>query len=249
MVCPACGHAVSITSGTLLHGTKKNLSLWLRAIWFICNEEKKVCVRKLQHTLEMKNYQTAWSWMQKLRLAINMANSQKCSGNVEIADIQVTDKTKTNICHILVALEITIRSKSTGRVRMGFCNKLTQEHIQLFIRACITEGSILLLPDTAPYNIDLAPDFLCISEPRQLFQENTNEIFNRFIKTYYDHTSVTISSKRLENNLAEFCFYQNKNLFPDTIGVFNNFVAMVLDHKPLHNDSLSESSEPDSGVT
>ena len=186
--------------------------------------------------------------MQKFRSAIHRTNSSKCSGTVEIEDISLKFKNNTNSYHILAALEISIRSDSTGRLQMDSYKELSQERIELFIRNCITPGSTLMLPDSAPYRFELLPDFLCVFEPRQSDLAHTGKILSRFLKTCSSHTFVASADQRLSKQLNEFCFHHNNKLFPNPIAVFDNFIATILNHAPQQRYCRSASTQITRGV-
>ena len=68
-VCPHCGNRSSLTTGTLMHGAKKPLRDWLLTIWWFSAAPFDVSAKELQRLLGLSCYQTAWTWLQKLRLA------------------------------------------------------------------------------------------------------------------------------------------------------------------------------------
>ena len=64
MKCLRCYRRVSLTAGTILHGTKKPLSTWFRAAFLVAHEGTNA--RTLQRRLKL-TYKIAWLWAQKLR--------------------------------------------------------------------------------------------------------------------------------------------------------------------------------------
>ena len=56
-----------LTARTAMHGTRKPLHMWFRAIWWVCTQKTGGSAKGLQRLLEFGSYQAAWAWLQKLR--------------------------------------------------------------------------------------------------------------------------------------------------------------------------------------
>jgi hypothetical protein len=65
--CSKCRKQTSLTSGTLLHGTRKPVSTWFEAAYLIVH--RGVNARTLQRKLGL-TYKVAWTWGHKLRAAM-----------------------------------------------------------------------------------------------------------------------------------------------------------------------------------
>ena len=68
--CRACGRQVSLTAGTIFQDTRKPLRTWFLAMWFITSQKNGVSALGLQRVLGLGSYETAWTWLHKLRRAI-----------------------------------------------------------------------------------------------------------------------------------------------------------------------------------
>jgi len=80
-VCSSCRQQTSITSGTVMHGTRTPLRSWLRAMLWIAEEATSVSLSEILGV----TYKTAWLIGHKLRDALTQeANEQKLSGNVAV---------------------------------------------------------------------------------------------------------------------------------------------------------------------
>jgi len=80
-VCSSCRHQTSITAGTVLHGTRTPLRLWLRAMRWIAEEATSV---ELSQVLGV-TYKTAWLIGHKLRDALTQeADEQQLKGAVAV---------------------------------------------------------------------------------------------------------------------------------------------------------------------
>ena len=68
--CAACGHQTSLTSGTLLQGTRKPFKTWFRAVFEISSRRNGISAKDLQRIMGFGSYETAWTWLHKLRVAL-----------------------------------------------------------------------------------------------------------------------------------------------------------------------------------
>lgn len=78
--CTRCGRHYSVTAGTVFANSKKPLPLWFKALWIFVHspgvEGKSgrvsesggpMSIQRFMDRLGLDRYQTAWTWMQKLR--------------------------------------------------------------------------------------------------------------------------------------------------------------------------------------
>ena len=68
--CAECQRQTSVTAGTIFEGTRKPLRIWFLAVWHVTNQKFGGNALGLQRVLGLGSYQTAWSWLHKLRRAM-----------------------------------------------------------------------------------------------------------------------------------------------------------------------------------
>ena len=68
--CIGCHRQVSVIAGTIFEQSKKPLALWFRPIFEVTASKQGVSAAELQRKLGLGSYQTAWSWLQKIRSAV-----------------------------------------------------------------------------------------------------------------------------------------------------------------------------------
>ena len=83
-VCRSCRHQTSVTAGTIFENTRKPLTLWFRAIWFVTSQKNGASAANIQQILGLGSYQTAWTWLHKLRRAMVRPGREKLYGVVEV---------------------------------------------------------------------------------------------------------------------------------------------------------------------
>ena len=82
--CAICKHKTPVLAGTIFQGTRKPLRLWFQAIWYITSQKFGGSALGLQRILGLKSYQTAWSWLHKMRRAMIRPDRNPLIGNVEV---------------------------------------------------------------------------------------------------------------------------------------------------------------------
>jgi hypothetical protein len=83
-VCRRCEHHQSITAGTVLHGNRKPLRDWVRALWWFTTRKSGGNAINLKDLLGLGSYQTAWRWLHKLRSCTIRRGRERLSGHVEV---------------------------------------------------------------------------------------------------------------------------------------------------------------------
>jgi transposase-like protein len=228
LVCPHCGNRSSLTTGTLLHGAKKPIRQWLLAIWWFSASSFDVSAKDLQRLLGTSCYQTAWTWLQKLRLAMGKADCVRCRGIVEIGCGPVAPAhERKERAQVLTAAEFVLTLGMTGRIRMRHIDELNEENVARFLQENVEENSSLLTEDER-----LSVLFASLGAsvvPAQPDQQSRTNALNRSLETCL-HTvhrgGVTV--KHLQLYLDEFCFRHNASLLPDHLAVFTALVVGVL---------------------
>ena len=83
-VCAGCGYQASVTAGTMFQDTRTPLRLWFQAMWWMTTQKNGASALGLQRVLGLKQYQTAWTWLHKLRSAMVRPGRDLLTGRVEV---------------------------------------------------------------------------------------------------------------------------------------------------------------------
>jgi transposase-like protein len=67
--CAACGQQHSLLTGTIFEQTKTGLAKWFLAIYLVTSSKGGISAMELQRQMGFGSYQTAWSWLHKIRKA------------------------------------------------------------------------------------------------------------------------------------------------------------------------------------
>src|SRR5690242_4763391 len=81
--CVACRKQHSLLAGTIFEQTKTALARWFLAIYLVTSSKGGIAAAELQRQLGFGSYQTAWSWLHKLRKAMVRPDREPSAGRVE----------------------------------------------------------------------------------------------------------------------------------------------------------------------
>ncbi len=232
ITCRNCGKTTSITTGTLLHGTKKPLSFWLQAFWWLSSLPQQLTGKTLQRHMGLKSYQTAWSWLKTLRRAMKNADRQRCSGTIEL-DCGFVDfgSDEAHGRYLLAAIEVEPKHRLPGRLHLAHCAIPTESLLVAFIENTTDPGSTILAPDRRLFCLQNRPDRLYLVETGCNDQERAREAINRCCTGFREQQGPKCSPARLQEHLDEFCFRNNSALLADRRLIFDRLIEAML----LHN--------------
>jgi transposase-like protein/ribosomal protein L37AE/L43A len=157
--CSACQHKVSVIAGTIFQGTRKPLKLWFQAIWYVTSQKFGGSALGLKRILGLNSYQTAWSWLHKMRRAMVRPERSLLSGSVEVDETFIGGKEhggkrgrgagKKSI--VAIAIEVH-EPMGFGRVRMKRIPDVSGDNLIPFVCSSIARGSNVLTDSWRGYN-------------------------------------------------------------------------------------------------
>src|SRR3954463_4986985 len=87
--CVACRKQHSLLAGTIFEQTKTALARWFLAIYLVTSSKGGIAAAELQRQLGLGSYQTAWSWLHKLRKAMVRPDREPLAGRGEADETYV----------------------------------------------------------------------------------------------------------------------------------------------------------------
>jgi len=148
VVCGDCQYQASVTAGTIFQDTRKPLTLWFRAMWWVTTQKNGASALGLQRELGLKTYWTAWTWLHKLRRAMVRPGRERLNGRVEVdetyvggAEKGVVGRLTHNKALVLVAAQED--GPRIGRIRLQRVPELTQVVVHRFVEGAVEPGSVL----------------------------------------------------------------------------------------------------------
>ena len=146
-VCRACRHQTSVTAGTIFENTRKPLTLWFRAIWLVTSQKNGASAANLQQTLGLRSYQTAWTWLHKLRRAMIRPGRDRLSGVVEVDETFVGGEDPKDGTWVEQKAVVVVAAEEDGsgigRIRMATIPAPTRISLHRFVKESIDVGSVV----------------------------------------------------------------------------------------------------------
>lgn len=146
--CSGCRHQTTVTAGTVFQDTRKPLTMWFRAMWYVMSQKNGASALGVQRVLGLGSYQTAWAWLHKLRRAMVRPGRDQLSGWVEVDETWlggleegVAGRKKGDKALIAIAAEAD--GNRIGRIRMRPIQDASAGSLHSFIEDCVKKGSTL----------------------------------------------------------------------------------------------------------
>ena len=105
--------------------------MWFQAIWYLTNQKHGVSALGLQRVLGLGSYQTAWTWLHKLRRAMVRPGRERLMGEVEVDETflggEGEDIAGRGTDRSLIVIAAEVRGRGTGRIRMACVEDASSE--------------------------------------------------------------------------------------------------------------------------
>lgn len=148
LMCTACNAETSLTAGTVFQDTRKPLRMWFLAMWFITSQKNGVSALGLQRVLGLGSYETAWTWLHKLRRAMVRPARERLTGEIEIDETYVGGpeegtRGRETEKKAIVVVATEKRGHAIGRIRLRRIKDVSAESLRQFIRETIEPGATI----------------------------------------------------------------------------------------------------------
>ena len=245
--CSSCGYQASVTGGTIFHGTRKPLLLWFHIMWWVVAQKTGASANNLMDFMGFGSYETAWSWLQKLRRAMVRPERDKLSGEVEVDETYIGGveigkgkqgrgaETKT-----LVVVATECKGKQIGRVRFKYIPEASSIYLLQFIEENIESGSTIItdgwtgynaLTSNKKYNHEVKVISGSGNEAHELLPHV--HLVDSLVKRWINGTHQgNISPKYLSYYLDEFAFRFNRKLSTYRGKLFYRLMQQAVDTSP-----------------
>lgn len=228
VVCRYCRKQISITAHTLMHGSKKSLVAWMRVSWKFCSNYEGISARELQRLMELSCYQTAWSWLHKIRRGAALAESAPCGDIVlfDVLSIPVTTSPHQTCPDIGLALELS--HSDTARVRFIVLHSVSPSAITAAANQLVEKGATLLIRNRQWLSSDchIASDLRGQPTTEQLVRGHQMlDQAMSWLNTVYRRA---VNPSHLQGYLDEFCFRHNTISWPDHLTILDHLLTGLL---------------------
>ena len=146
--CRQCDYQVSVTAGTIFQDTRKPLRLWFRAIWHVTSQKIGVSALGLQRVLGLPRYETTWTWLQKLRVAMVRPGRDRLSGIIEVDETYIGGEKPGKRGRgaggkALVMVAAQENEGRIGRIRLCRVADASAESLSLAVQDTVEPGSMV----------------------------------------------------------------------------------------------------------
>ena len=138
--CRACEWETSLTAGTVFQDTRKPLRMWFLAMWFVTSQKNGVSALGLQRALGLGSYETAWTWLHKLRRAMVRPGRDCLTGMVEVDETYVGGPEEGKHgrgaeAKTIVAVAAEKSGRAIGRIRLRRIKDVSADSLLPFVQS------------------------------------------------------------------------------------------------------------------
>ena len=155
--CASCNRQVSVIAGTIFEGTRKPLVIWFRAIWWIVSQKNGASALGLKRVLGLGSYETAWTWLHKVRRAMVRPGRDRLAGRIQVDEtylggLEEGVRGRQTFKKALIAVAAEENEKAIGRIRMLRIPAASAMSLRPFIIQAIEPGSTVITDGWEGYN-------------------------------------------------------------------------------------------------
>ena len=148
LVCRLCQFQVSVTAGTIFQDIRKPLTLWFRAMWWMTSQKNGASALGIQRIMGLGSYQTAWTWLHKLRRAMIRPDRDRLAGRIEVDEtfiggLEEGHRGRGAERKALVVIAAQEDGKAIGRIRLRRISTASRKVLHGFISDTIEPNSVV----------------------------------------------------------------------------------------------------------
>jgi hypothetical protein len=244
-LCRKCKRQTSITAGTLFHRSHKPLRTWFLAIWFVTSQKHGASALGLKRVLGLGSYNTAWTWLHKLRRGMVRPGRDQLIGDVEIDETYVGGKgTKVRgrgaRRKTIVAIAAEVRGRGPGRIRMAKIPDLSAPSLRQFVRTNVQRGAKLRTDAWSGYKgievmgyEHIVNNISDSGDPAHVVMPRVHRVASLFDRWWLGTHQGAIRPSHLDYYLDEFTFRFNRRKSKARGLLFYRLMEQAVDCRPV----------------
>ena len=201
--------------------------MWFRAIFEVSTRRTGISAKDLQRIMGFGSYETAWTWLHKLRAAMVRSDSEPLGPFVEMDEALVGGKGGPHKQLVLVAAE------ANGRVRLSHAENNDEATLKQFADDCVAKDAAVTTDGLASYNsrslADRGHEGIVQTKAERRVHDTLQGVHwtMSLLKRWLLGTHAgAVGAKHLQSYLDEFAFRHNRR---KTKGV-GRIAARTLQH-------------------
>lgn len=253
--CVNCGYEESFIANTTMRYTKTSIRYWFIAMYLVATYKAGLSAMELYRQLNFGCYETAWTWLHKIRMAMTNPERTKLSGEIEVDETYIQTGTGEKgrklggeATLVVCAVEMKYSKKgypASGRIRLRQIPDASADSLHSFVLDNVEIGSTVKTDGWRGYSgledygynhfVDVIRD---PSEASKKFPR-VHRIFSN-LKAWLIGTHRFVSIKHMQNYLNEYTFRFNRR--GNVKRVFNDLLKIAVS---MPARTLKEFTEPE----
>jgi transposase-like protein len=147
--CAACGKQHSLLAGTIFEQTKTGLARWFLAIYLVTSSKGGISAMELQRQMGFGSYETAWTWLHKIRKAMVRPDRTPLAARVEADETYVGGPRpgrsgrgaagKTRVAGAVESGRGKARGRRLGRLRLAVVPDVSARSLEGFLATAVAK--------------------------------------------------------------------------------------------------------------
>ena len=253
--CAECHYQTSVIAGTVFDGTRKSLRLWFLAMWLITSEKNGISAMGLQRQLGFSRYETAWTWLHKLRHAMVRPGRDRLSGLVEVDETYVGGEAeglrgRGSAKKSIVVIAVEEKEYGIGRVRLRRRDDASHASLAGFIQDVVTIGSTIRTDGWSGYKglkkLGYEHDVKKVSGSEESAEEllpHVHRVASLLKRWLLGTLQGSIGAKHLDYYLDEFTFRFNRRKSKKRGKLFYRLVQQAVQVDPISWNEIADTLE------
>lgn len=251
--CSKCHRQTSLLAGTIMHRSHLPIHLWFWSAYLVSTHTPGISALQLQRQLGLKNSETAWFLLHRLRLGMVAPNRELLAGVVEADETHIGGPSKgkkgrgvnksDNKTLIAGAIEVVAyktkageEKQRAGRLRLEILKSADEVSIKKFLNKNVTKGCVIKSDGWKGYSSEALKGYKhdrtvqssIIGEKK--YAPHIHRAFGN-LKAWLLGTHHGVDPKYLQNYLDEFVFRFNRREHP--MAAFSTLLGIVSKVKPV----------------
>ena len=249
--CAGCARRCSPTAGTVFHRTRTPLTVWFVAVWFLTSQKDGVSALGLKRVLGIGSYETAWTMLHRLRMAMVRPGREKLSGDVEVDEtaiggVKPGKRGRGAAGKTLVAVAVERKSpRGFGRCRLQVIPDATAATLQRFLAENVETGAVIISDGLKSYPIAIGSDYVHqpvtiagSGLPAHVPLPGVHRIASLVKRWLLSTHQGAVEGDHLQAYLDEFCFRFNRRSSRQRGLLFYRLLDQAVCTDPVRYDDL-----------
>jgi transposase-like protein len=151
--CAACGKQHSLLAGTIFEQTKTGLAKWFLAIYLVTSSKGGISAMELKRQMGFGSYQTAWSWLHKIRKAMVRPEREPLAARVEADETYIGGPRpgkpgrgaagKVKVAGAVESDRGRTHGRRLGRLRLGVVPDVSARSLEGFLASAVARPATI----------------------------------------------------------------------------------------------------------